>query len=95
MDEDGSINPADADKPVVHVSLKEAMLFCAHYGKHPPHTRSHAAQGSDGRVFPCIEAGEKDSVQQLRAEWKIQQLLPPPNTCTPCCTLPVATPRGT
>lgn len=54
-------NPADANKPVVHVSLKEARLFCAHYGKRLPHTWewSHAAQGSDGRVFPWgDEAGE-------------------------------------
>ena len=47
-------HPADADKPVVHVSLTEARLYCAHYGWRLPHTYewSLAAQGTDGRSYP-------------------------------------------
>eukprot|EP01052_Picozoa_sp_SAG31_P032243 SAG31_NODE_3514_length_4171_cov_6.906925_5_plen_192_part_00 len=47
-------HPADAQKPVVHVSLTEARLYCAHYGKRLPHTWewSYAAQGTDGRIYP-------------------------------------------
>jgi len=46
--------PEDADKPVVHVSLSEARLFCSHYGWRLPHTWewSYAAQGLDGRRYP-------------------------------------------
>jgi formylglycine-generating enzyme required for sulfatase activity len=28
---------ADLEKPVTHVSLKEARAYCAHYGKRLPH----------------------------------------------------------
>jgi hypothetical protein len=47
-------HPADADKPVVHVSLRESRLYCAHYGWRLPHTWewSYAAQGTDGRAYP-------------------------------------------
>ena len=47
-------HPADADKPVVHVSLTEARLYCQHYGFRLPHTWewSYAAQGTDGRAYP-------------------------------------------
>eukprot|EP01050_Picozoa_sp_SAG11_P024017 SAG11_NODE_4997_length_1698_cov_0.979987_2_plen_153_part_01 len=46
--------PADAEKPVVHVSLTEARLYCAYYNKRLPHTWewSYAAQGIDGRIYP-------------------------------------------
>ena len=46
--------PADAHKPVVHVSLTEARLYCAYYGKRLPHTWewSYAAQGTDQRIYP-------------------------------------------
>ena len=47
-------HPSDAEKPVVHVSLTEARLYCAHYGKRLPHTWEwgYAAQGTDGREYP-------------------------------------------
>eukprot|EP01046_Picozoa_sp_COSAG06_P010158 COSAG06_NODE_549_length_14405_cov_6.391933_7_plen_263_part_00 len=47
-------HPSDGEKPVVHVSLTEARLYCAHYGKRLPHTWewSYAAQGTDGREYP-------------------------------------------
>jgi formylglycine-generating enzyme required for sulfatase activity len=52
-------HPADAEKPVVHVSLTEARLYCAHFSKRLPHTWewSYAAQGTDGRVYPWGPAG--------------------------------------
>ena len=44
---------------MVHVSLREARLYCAHYGKRLPHTWewSYAAQGTDGRIYPWGNAG--------------------------------------
>lgn len=46
--------PADAEKPVTHVSLNEAREFCAYYRKRLPHCWEWqlAAQGLDGRLFP-------------------------------------------
>ena len=47
-------HPADARKPVVHVSLNEARLYCSYYGKRLPHSWewSYAAQGTDQRKYP-------------------------------------------
>ena len=47
-------HPADAQKPVVHVSLNEARLYCSYYGRRLPHTWewSYAAQGTDQRKYP-------------------------------------------
>ena len=47
-------HPADANKPVVHLSLKEARAYCSWYGKRLPHSWEwqYSAQGTDGRLYP-------------------------------------------
>ena len=61
-------DPADAEKPVTHVSLSEAREFCAFYGRRIPHSWEWqlAAQGLDGRLFPWGNASASSALDGTR-----------------------------